>query len=167
MKLLAQDLRRDSRIPQEGVRIDHALSCADESSSVVAAIFAQSTRGFIRRMFSIVRRTIAIVCAQLTSKRVPPMLSNTSKRLGITEEAIMTVTVTSKGQVTVPKPVRDRLGIKPGSKVDFEVAEDGRAFLRKVGKRTVKPSRFERMRGTATSGLTTDAIMALSRGESR
>ena len=58
----------------------------------------------------------------------------------------MTVTVTSKGQVTVPKQVRDRLGIKPGSKVDFELDEDGRAFLRKVGKRTVKPSRFERMR---------------------
>jgi len=35
----------------------------------------------------------------------------------------MTVTVTSKGQVTVPKQVRDRLGIKPGSKVDFEVAD--------------------------------------------
>src|SRR4249920_1570974 len=94
-------------------------------------------------------------------------LSNTSGHLGITEEAPMTVTVTSKGQVTVPKQVRDRLGIKPGSKVEFEVAEDGRAFLRRVGKRTVKPSRFERMRGTATSGLTTDAIMALSRGESR
>ena len=78
----------------------------------------------------------------------------------------MTVTVTSKGQVTVPKQVRDRLGIKPGSKVDFEVAEDGRAFLRKVGKSTVKPSRFERMRGTATGGLTTDAFMAISRGES-
>ena len=44
----------------------------------------------------------------------------------------MAVTVTSKGQVTIPKPVRDRLGIHPGSKVDFEVAEDGRAFLRRV-----------------------------------
>jgi len=43
---------------------------------------------------------------------------------------------------------------------------DGRAFLRRVGKPTVKPSRFERMRGTATSGLTTDEIMALTRGES-
>jgi antitoxin PrlF len=105
--------------------------------------------------------------SQLTSERVRPRLSNTSNRLGVTEEATITVTVTSKGQVTVPKQVRDRLGIKPGSKVDFEVAEDGRAFLRKVGKRTVKPSRFERMPGTATSGLTTDAIMALSRGESR
>ncbi len=75
----------------------------------------------------------------------------------------MTVTVTSKGQVTIPKPVRDRLGINPGSKVDFEVAEDGRAFLRRVGKRRLKPSRFERMRGTATSGLTTDEIMTLTR----
>ena len=78
----------------------------------------------------------------------------------------MAVTVTSKGQVTIPKLVRDRLGINPGSKVDFEVAEDGRAFLRRVGKRIVKPSRFERMRSTATSGLTTDEIMALTRGES-
>ena len=61
----------------------------------------------------------------------------------------MAVTVTSKGQVTIPKPVRDRLGINPGSKVDFEVGEDGRAFLRQAGKRAGKPSRFERMRGTA------------------
>ena len=77
----------------------------------------------------------------------------------------MTVTVTSKGQVTIPKAVRDRLGINPGSKVDFEVAEDGRAFLRRIGKHTIKRSRFERMRGTATAGLTTDEIMALTRGE--
>ncbi len=48
--------------------------------------------------------------------------------------------------MTVPKQVRDRLDIKPGSKVDLEVAEDGRVFLRRVGKRTVKPSRFERYR---------------------
>ena len=76
----------------------------------------------------------------------------------------MAVTVTSKGQVTIPKPVRDRLGIKPGSKVDFEIGEDGRAFLRRIGKGQVQPSRFDRMRGTATSGLTTDQIMALTRG---
>jgi antitoxin PrlF len=90
------------------------------------------------------------------------MLCNTQCLAGITGEA-MTVTLTRKGQVTIPTPVRDRLGINPGSKVEFEVAEDGRAFLRRVGKRAVKPSRFERMRGTATSGLTTDEIMALSR----
>jgi antitoxin PrlF len=78
----------------------------------------------------------------------------------------MAVTVTSKGQVTIPKPVRDRLGISPGSKIDFEIDEDGRAFLRRADKLAVRPSRLERMRGTATSGLTTDEILALTRGES-
>lgn len=77
----------------------------------------------------------------------------------------MAVTVTRKGQVTIPKPVRDRLGINPGSKVDFEVSDDGRAFLRRIGRHAVKPSRFERMRGTATTSLTTDEIMALTRGD--
>lgn len=55
--------------------------------------------------------------------------------------------------------------LKPGSKLDFEIGDDGRAYLRMVGKRRVQPSRFERMRGTATSGLTTEEIMALTRGE--
>jgi antitoxin PrlF len=86
--------------------------------------------------------------------------------LKVLPETEMAVTVTRKGQVTIPEPVRDRLGISPGSKVDFEFAEDGRAFLRRAGKTEVKPSRFERMRGTATGGLTTDEIMALTRGDS-
>jgi antitoxin PrlF len=91
------------------------------------------------------------------------MLGNTCHYTGITEIEV-TVTVTRKGQVTIPKPVRDRLGIKPGSKVDFEIAEDGRTYLRRISKGRVQPSRFLRMRGTATSGLTTDEIMALTRG---
>ena len=35
--------------------------------------------------------------------------------------------MTTKGQVTIPKRLRDRLGLKPGSDVDFELTEDGRA----------------------------------------
>jgi AbrB family looped-hinge helix DNA binding protein len=58
------------------------------------------------------------------------MLGNTRHSSGITQAAV-TVPVTRKGQVTIPKPVRDRLGIKPGSKADFEIAEDGRTFLRR------------------------------------
>jgi len=77
----------------------------------------------------------------------------------------MGMAVTRKGQVTIPKPVRDRLGIKPGSRVEFDIAEDGRAFLRRSGKGRVPASRFLRMRGTATSGPTTDQIMALTRGQ--
>ncbi|EQD27548.1 transcriptional regulator, AbrB family protein [mine drainage metagenome] len=36
----------------------------------------------------------------------------------------MRATVTDKGQVTVPKEIRDRIGIVPGSKLDFELLED-------------------------------------------
>ena len=41
----------------------------------------------------------------------------------------MATTVTTKGQVTIPKPVRDLLGIGPGSKVDFRRAADGSVVL--------------------------------------
>jgi antitoxin PrlF len=58
----------------------------------------------------------------------------------------MSVTVTSKGQVTVPKQVRDRLGIKPGSKVDFEIAEDGRAFLRNLAHSVARSATNSRCR---------------------
>ena len=37
----------------------------------------------------------------------------------------MAVSVTSKGQVTIPKRVRDALGITPGSKVEFDVSGGG------------------------------------------
>jgi antitoxin PrlF len=80
----------------------------------------------------------------------------------------MSTTVTSKGQVTIPKPVRDRLNIKAGSQVEFELAEDGRVVLVKAGRKTTAPkSRFDRLRGCATTDMTTDEIMALMRGDSR
>jgi len=74
----------------------------------------------------------------------------------------MSTTVTSKGQVTIPKRVRDLLGIGPGSKVDFERASDGRIVLVKQGKKL--PSRFAKLRGRAGKGMSTDEIMALMRG---
>jgi AbrB family looped-hinge helix DNA binding protein len=39
--------------------------------------------------------------------------------------------MTSKGQVTVPKTVRDRLGLKPGDEIEF-VEEDGIFTVRRV-----------------------------------
>lgn len=36
----------------------------------------------------------------------------------------MLSTVTDKGQVTLPKAIRDRLGIGPGTRIDFEVQAD-------------------------------------------
>ena len=37
----------------------------------------------------------------------------------------MQATITSKGQVTLPKPVRDKLRLRPGDKIDFMLEEDG------------------------------------------
>ncbi|CAH2603770.1 AbrB/MazE/SpoVT family DNA-binding domain-containing protein [Rhodovastum atsumiense] len=76
----------------------------------------------------------------------------------------MPTTVTRKGQVTIPKPVRDRLGIGPGSAVAFELAPDGRVVLVKAGVDR-PPSRFARLRGAAGVGMSTDEIMALTRGD--
>ena len=80
----------------------------------------------------------------------------------------MANTVTTKGQVTIPKEVRDLLGITPGTSVTFEMEPDGRVVLRKAdttGRNVTSPSRFARLRGSATAGLTTDEIMALTRGD--
>jgi len=50
----------------------------------------------------------------------------------------MLVTVTDKGQLTVPKAIRDQFGIEPGSKLDFEPQPDGtlrvRVLARGAGK---------------------------------
>ncbi|MGE0666297.1 MAG: AbrB/MazE/SpoVT family DNA-binding domain-containing protein [Sphingomonadales bacterium] len=44
----------------------------------------------------------------------------------------MIATMTSKGQFTLPKDVRDRMNLKPGDRLDFHVAPDGTL----VGRRT-------------------------------
>jgi len=73
-------------------------------------------------------------------------------------------TLTIKGQVTIPKPVRDRLGVKPGDEITFVLGGDGQVTIAKA-KSKPKRSRFEALRGHAGKGMTTDQIMALTRGE--
>ena len=72
--------------------------------------------------------------------------------------------VTTKGQVTIPQHIRDKLGITPTTDIDF-VEEKGRVFLvkRKVKKPTTR--KFAKLRGMATVKLTTDEIMALTRSD--
>lgn len=71
--------------------------------------------------------------------------------------------VTSKGQVTIPQDVRRRLGIVAGSEVDFEVDTDGVRLVRRTEGRGA--ALVEQMRGRHLP-MTTDEIMALTRGES-
>jgi antitoxin PrlF len=77
----------------------------------------------------------------------------------------MATTVTSKGQVTIPKPVRDHLGIGPGSQIAFRRAADGSIVIEKADATPPQPSRFAKVRGSAGPGMTTDELMALLRGE--
>jgi antitoxin PrlF len=44
---------------------------------------------------------------------------------------VATATMTSKGQLTVPKEIRDRLSLKPGDKVEFVPSGDNRVMMRK------------------------------------
>jgi len=76
----------------------------------------------------------------------------------------MSTTVTTKGQVTIPKPVRDLLGIVPGTQVEFRSLADGSVVLVRADE-SRPASRFTRLRGQAGEGLSTDAIMDLTRGE--
>ncbi|MGH6877644.1 MAG: AbrB/MazE/SpoVT family DNA-binding domain-containing protein [Rhizomicrobium sp.] len=78
----------------------------------------------------------------------------------------MTTTLTSKGQVTIPKKVREALQLVPGSRMEFGINADGQVVLSKVGsRRRDKPDRFERMRGRAQIKWRTDQLMALLRGD--
>jgi AbrB family looped-hinge helix DNA binding protein len=75
--------------------------------------------------------------------------------------------ITSKGQVTIPVEIRERLGLLPNSEVEFAI--EGTAVritkARRGRQRGRGRSIVEHLRGKATSGLTTDQIMALTRGE--
>jgi antitoxin PrlF len=72
--------------------------------------------------------------------------------------------VTSKGQVTIPKRIRDYLGVEPGSEVNFRRAEDGHIIIERADG-TRPPSRFAKLLGSAGPGPTTDELMKLLRGD--
>ena len=74
--------------------------------------------------------------------------------------------VTSKGQVTIPRDIRKKLGIAAHSEVEF-VIEGNTVVLRPTEGATSKGRRVvESLRGRATVKMTTDEIMALTRGNS-
>jgi AbrB family looped-hinge helix DNA binding protein len=73
----------------------------------------------------------------------------------------MTSTISSKGQITVPKAVRDRLGLRPGTTVEFEPTADG-VLLRKGHKGGPRP--VDRVRGILKRRAATDALLDDMRG---
>lgn len=73
--------------------------------------------------------------------------------------------ITTKGQVTIPQHIREELGLFPDTDVEWEI-RNGAAVLQKArgGQRRGR-ALVEHMRGRATIRMTTDEIMALTRGE--
>ena len=76
--------------------------------------------------------------------------------------------ITSKGQVTIPQDIREQMGLLPNTEVEFMVDGDAvRLVKAAVSRRPTRGARLiahlERSRGTLT--MTTEEIMALTRGE--
>jgi len=80
--------------------------------------------------------------------------------------------ITSKGQVTIPEALRRETGMLPGTEVEA-VRDEAGVLLRKLTRKkkglTVREQRIDavldRLRGSATIKMTTEEIMALTRGE--
>jgi AbrB family looped-hinge helix DNA binding protein len=88
-------------------------------------------------------------------------------------EPAVATTLTVKGQVTIPKHVRDALGLAPGDGVEFAVNAHGEVVVSRSGGRHSRPAarpgarrrdRFEAARGTADVKWQTAELMALLRG---
>jgi AbrB family looped-hinge helix DNA binding protein len=72
--------------------------------------------------------------------------------------------VTTKGQVTIPQHIREKLGITPSTEIDF-VEEKGRFYIAKQKVSRSQKEKFAKLRGITTVRMTTDEIMRLTRGD--
>ncbi|KAA6459193.1 AbrB/MazE/SpoVT family DNA-binding domain-containing protein [Acidobacteria bacterium AB60] len=75
--------------------------------------------------------------------------------------------ITSKGQVTIPQEIRTRLGLLPHTEVEFEMAGDHARIRRAktAGASARGRHALTALRGAADAGMSTEQIMALTRGE--
>jgi AbrB family looped-hinge helix DNA binding protein len=72
--------------------------------------------------------------------------------------------VSTKGQVTIPLPLREKIGIVPGTEVEF-LQEGQRLYLKKVSSGVRGSVLVQKMTGKGNLKMSTDQIMALSRGK--
>ncbi len=78
----------------------------------------------------------------------------------------MSTTLTVKGQVTIPKQIRDALGLRPGMPVDFAVNQEGQVVIQSAEAAAQTPAdRFEAARGKADIKWRTQELMALLRDD--
>lgn len=73
--------------------------------------------------------------------------------------------VTTKGQVTIPKEIRDALGIEPGDELTFEKTDSGYTIQKEEPTTTAGEDPFEKYRGSAASDESMPERMRRLRGE--
>jgi antitoxin PrlF len=74
--------------------------------------------------------------------------------------------ITVKGQVTLPKNVRDAVGLKPGDEVEVRATASGGVYIGKPGASQRYRERLDALaKRRPIRGITTDELMEASRGE--
>jgi AbrB family looped-hinge helix DNA binding protein len=72
--------------------------------------------------------------------------------------------ITSKGQVTIPQDIRERIGLLPDTEVEFEVVGNAVTIRKARDSRARGRALVGRLKGRASPTMTTDEIMKLTRG---
>lgn len=73
--------------------------------------------------------------------------------------------ISTKGQITIPQEIREQAGVGPGDEMDFSYKDGVIELVRSSGKKTRGRRIVEHLWGRATIRMTTDEIMALTRGD--
>jgi len=75
------------------------------------------------------------------------------------------VKITSKGQVTIPIEIRERLGLLPNTEVEFHLQGNSARLVKASAKRAHRRGTdiINRLQGKADVKMTTDQILALTR----
>lgn len=72
--------------------------------------------------------------------------------------------INRKGQITIPKRIREALGLTPGSRLDVSITDDRQIVIRKAGTPlSARSDRFDRATGSADIRWRTDKLMKLLR----
>lgn len=130
---------------------------------------ARRTRALILK-FQVLARA-PVVHASIANSRYGTELTYESRGITLTikyyiRRTTMATTVTVKGQVTLPKSVRDAAGIKPGDKVEVRATASGGVYIEKRGTSSAYGKRLLALaERRLIRGATTDQIMRELRGD--
>ncbi|HUP62844.1 MAG TPA: AbrB/MazE/SpoVT family DNA-binding domain-containing protein [Thermoanaerobaculia bacterium] len=72
--------------------------------------------------------------------------------------------ITAKGQVTIPRELRERLGLFPETEVEFVLKGNAVQIVKVKGSKSRGQQVVDKLRGSAKTKMTTDEIIALMRG---